>query len=123
LDWRGKDLVSLLQVGPIPIDDSNGKEIVTKLTTPLKTEKTFYTDSNGRDFLKRASQSAHYTMLGNQIVDLNILLREDYLLFCVLVLLRLNPLMVKLVSCSLLRHLVPQTQVIRQENTLKMCSW
>ncbi|KAG0615017.1 hypothetical protein M758_5G008500 [Ceratodon purpureus] len=40
-------------VGPIPVDDSNGKEIVTKLTTPLKTKKTFYTDSNGRDFLKR----------------------------------------------------------------------
>ncbi|XP_024378993.1 alpha-mannosidase At3g26720 isoform X1 [Physcomitrium patens] len=40
-------------VGPIPIDDSNGKEIVTKFTTPLRTEKTFYTDSNGRDFLKR----------------------------------------------------------------------
>lgn len=40
-------------VGPIPIDDSNGKEIVTKITTPLKTEKSFYTDSNGRDFLKR----------------------------------------------------------------------
>jgi alpha-mannosidase len=40
-------------VGPIPVDDSNGKEIVTKLSTPLKTQKTFYTDSNGRDFLKR----------------------------------------------------------------------
>ena len=44
-----------MQVGPIPIDDSNGKEIVTKITTPLKTQKTFYTDSNGRDFLKRVS--------------------------------------------------------------------
>jgi len=40
-------------VGPIPVDDGNGKEIVTKLSTPLQTQKTFYTDSNGRDFLKR----------------------------------------------------------------------
>ena len=51
-----KFLYSCLQVGPIPIDDSNGKEVVTKLTTPLQTQKTFYTDSNGRDFLKRVSE-------------------------------------------------------------------
>lgn len=40
-------------IGPIPIEDSLGKELVTKLMTPLRTNKTFYTDSNGRDFLKR----------------------------------------------------------------------
>ncbi|KAI4366760.1 hypothetical protein MLD38_022594 [Melastoma candidum] len=40
-------------VGPIPADDSIGKEVVTQFTTSLETNKTFYTDSNGRDFLKR----------------------------------------------------------------------
>ncbi|XP_042002646.1 probable alpha-mannosidase At5g13980 [Salvia splendens] len=40
-------------VGPISIDDGNGKEIVTKLKTMIGNNKTFYTDSNGRDFLER----------------------------------------------------------------------
>ncbi|XP_062108749.1 alpha-mannosidase At3g26720-like [Humulus lupulus] len=41
------------QIGPIPVDDSIGKEITTQITTALKTNGTFYTDSNGRDFIKR----------------------------------------------------------------------
>ncbi|PIA40881.1 hypothetical protein AQUCO_02400144v1 [Aquilegia coerulea] len=41
------------QVGPIPIDDGIGKEVATQITTTMKTNKTFYTDSNGRDFIKR----------------------------------------------------------------------
>ncbi|KAK9120231.1 hypothetical protein Scep_018324 [Stephania cephalantha] len=40
-------------VGPIPVGDGIGKEIVTQITTNMKTNKTFYTDSNGRDFIKR----------------------------------------------------------------------
>lgn len=40
-------------VGPIPVDDGIGKELVTQITTNLRTNKTFYTDSNGRDFIKR----------------------------------------------------------------------
>ncbi|XP_031378258.1 alpha-mannosidase At3g26720-like [Punica granatum] len=40
-------------VGPIPIDDGIGKEVVTRITTTMRTNKTFYTDSNGRDFLER----------------------------------------------------------------------
>ncbi|CAI9113742.1 OLC1v1014408C1 [Oldenlandia corymbosa var. corymbosa] len=40
-------------VGPIPIDDRLGKEIVTKIDTSIKSNQTFYTDSNGRDYLKR----------------------------------------------------------------------
>ncbi|KAL7600470.1 hypothetical protein Lser_V15G23617 [Lactuca serriola] len=40
-------------VGPIPIDDGVGKEIVTQITTTMKSNKTFYIDSNGRDFLQR----------------------------------------------------------------------
>ncbi|KAL0425205.1 UNVERIFIED_CONTAM: putative alpha-mannosidase [Sesamum radiatum] len=40
-------------VGPIPIDDGIGKEIVTQIKTKIGNNKTFYTDSNGRDFLER----------------------------------------------------------------------
>ncbi|KAJ7526059.1 hypothetical protein O6H91_17G079900 [Diphasiastrum complanatum] len=40
-------------VGPIPIDDELGKELVTRLYTNISNVGEFYTDSNGRDFLKR----------------------------------------------------------------------
>ncbi|XP_074562750.1 alpha-mannosidase-like, partial [Curcuma longa] len=40
-------------IGPIPTDDGTGKEVITQLTTNMVTNSTFYTDSNGRDFLKR----------------------------------------------------------------------
>ncbi|XP_054805405.1 probable alpha-mannosidase At5g13980 isoform X2 [Prosopis cineraria] len=40
-------------VGPIPIDDGVGKEIATQIKTNLGSNKTFYTDSNGRDFMER----------------------------------------------------------------------
>ncbi|XVE67610.1 hypothetical protein DITRI_Ditri09bG0001700 [Diplodiscus trichospermus] len=40
-------------VGPVPIDDGFGKEVATQITTSLENNKTFYTDSNGRDFIKR----------------------------------------------------------------------
>lgn len=40
-------------VGPIPIDDGIGKEVISRFTTDLKTDNTFYTDSNGREELKR----------------------------------------------------------------------
>lgn len=45
--------ILILQVGPIPINDGIGKEIVTKITTGMETNKKFYTDSNGRDFIER----------------------------------------------------------------------
>uniref|UniRef100_A0A6V7QUP3 Alpha-mannosidase n=1 Tax=Ananas comosus var. bracteatus TaxID=296719 RepID=A0A6V7QUP3_ANACO len=40
-------------VGPVPVDDEIGKEVAVQITTTMMTNKTFYTDSNGRDFLKR----------------------------------------------------------------------
>ncbi|KAK9129463.1 hypothetical protein Sjap_009950 [Stephania japonica] len=40
-------------VGPIPTDDGVGKEVITRITANMVTQKTFYTDSNGRDFIKR----------------------------------------------------------------------
>lgn len=41
------------KIGPIPTDDSIGKEVITRLTANMVTDKVFYTDSNARDFLKR----------------------------------------------------------------------
>ncbi|KAL2500188.1 Glycosyl hydrolase family 38 protein [Abeliophyllum distichum] len=40
-------------IGPIPVDDGFGKEITAQIKTSLNTNETFYTDSNGRDFIKR----------------------------------------------------------------------
>lgn len=40
-------------VGPIPVDDGVGKEIITRFDTDMKTYGKFFTDSNGREILKR----------------------------------------------------------------------
>nr|XP_043872004.1 lysosomal alpha-mannosidase [Solea senegalensis] len=40
-------------VGPLPIDDSLGKEVITRLDTSIKSSEFFYTDSNGREMLQR----------------------------------------------------------------------
>ncbi|XP_064609244.1 lysosomal alpha-mannosidase-like [Liolophura sinensis] len=40
-------------VGPIPIDDKVGKEVVNRIQTDMMTDRTFYTDANGRQILKR----------------------------------------------------------------------
>ncbi|KAG8660242.1 alpha-mannosidase-like isoform X2 [Manihot esculenta] len=40
-------------IGPIPTEDSIGKEVITQMTANMVTDKVYYTDSNGRDFLKR----------------------------------------------------------------------
>jgi hypothetical protein len=45
-------------IGPVSIEDGRGKEIVTRYTTPvIKSASTFYTDSNGREFLQRRRNS------------------------------------------------------------------
>ncbi|XP_059645280.1 alpha-mannosidase At3g26720 isoform X3 [Cornus florida] len=52
--YKGKEHAEVeFNIGPIPVDDRVGKEITTQITTVMKTNKTFYTDSNGRDFIKR----------------------------------------------------------------------
>ncbi|KAK9272279.1 hypothetical protein L1049_002650 [Liquidambar formosana] len=52
--YQGKEHAEVeFIVGPIPIDDRIGKEVATQITTTMKTNKTFYTDSSGRDFIKR----------------------------------------------------------------------
>ncbi|XP_067877358.1 lysosomal alpha-mannosidase [Heterodontus francisci] len=40
-------------VGPIPVADTIGKEVISRFDTPLKTAGIFYTDSNGREILTR----------------------------------------------------------------------
>ncbi|XP_055975225.1 lysosomal alpha-mannosidase [Sorex fumeus] len=40
-------------VGPIPVGDGWGKEVISRFDTPLKTGGKFYTDSNGREILLR----------------------------------------------------------------------
>jgi hypothetical protein len=40
-------------VGPIPVDDGRGKEIVTRLSSNIDSSGIFYTDSNGREFMER----------------------------------------------------------------------
>ena len=40
-------------VGPIPVEDGQGKEVVMRLTTDIANEATWYTDSNGREWQKR----------------------------------------------------------------------
>ena len=44
---------SYIIVGPIPINDGVGKEIVTRYNTNVDNDAIFYTDSNGREFMKR----------------------------------------------------------------------
>ncbi|KAL5564813.1 hypothetical protein UlMin_027977 [Ulmus minor] len=52
--YKGKEHAEFeFTIGPIPIDDGIGKEIVTKITSSLNNNKKFYTDSNGRDFIER----------------------------------------------------------------------
>ncbi len=40
-------------VGPIPVSDGVGKEVIAKYGVPLKSEGVFYTDSNGRQMVER----------------------------------------------------------------------
>jgi hypothetical protein len=40
-------------VGPIPIDDGNGKEVISRFSTNVATDEAFYTDGNGREMQPR----------------------------------------------------------------------
>lgn len=49
-------------VGPIPVDDEIGKEIVTVYkSSTISNNGVFYTDSNGREMMKRQKNFRHYT--------------------------------------------------------------
>uniref|UniRef100_T1PFV0 Alpha-mannosidase n=1 Tax=Musca domestica TaxID=7370 RepID=T1PFV0_MUSDO len=47
-------------VGPIPIQDNIGKEVITRFTSNLKNSGVFYTDSNGREMLRRVRNQREY---------------------------------------------------------------
>ncbi|XP_077246592.1 alpha-mannosidase-like isoform X2 [Tasmannia lanceolata] len=52
--YRGKDYAEVeFTIGPVPLDDGIGKEVITRIQANMATDRSFYTDSNGRDFLKR----------------------------------------------------------------------
>ena len=52
--YEGEDYVEVeWTVGPVPIDDGVGKEIIARFDTGIDSGDTFYTDSNGREFLER----------------------------------------------------------------------
>ena len=55
-------------VGPIPHDI--GREVITRFDTDLKTNGVFYTDSNGRQTLKRKYDPNH-RICGNDIIAAN----------------------------------------------------
>lgn len=40
-------------VGPIPVDDNIGREIITRFDTDIESNGIFFTDLNGREMLKR----------------------------------------------------------------------
>lgn len=40
-------------VGDIPINDGEGREIITRFDTDIESNEVFYTDSNGREMLER----------------------------------------------------------------------
>lgn len=40
-------------IGPVPIDDNLGKEVITRIDSSVKSGGVFYTDSNGRELLQR----------------------------------------------------------------------
>jgi lysosomal alpha-mannosidase len=67
--YDGEKLVEIEWiVGPIPIDDHMGKEIIIRYDTDIASDGSFYTDSNGREVLERKRDyrpSWNYTVYEN----------------------------------------------------------
>lgn len=40
-------------IGEIPINDGLGREVITRFDTDIKSKEIFFTDSNGREMLRR----------------------------------------------------------------------
>ncbi|KAL8049130.1 hypothetical protein ABFX02_06G001300 [Erythranthe guttata] len=84
--YKGKEHAEIeFTIGPIPVDDGFGKEIIAQISTGLNTNKTFYTDSNGRDFIKRIRDyradwdvEVHQPIAGNYYpINLGIYLKDE----------------------------------------------
>ena len=55
-------------VGPVPIEDNIGKEIIMRYDTDIQSNGIFYTDANGREVLERKRDyrpTWNYTVLEN----------------------------------------------------------
>ncbi len=61
-DWGSQEVnlfdnVSTVEVewtvGPIPIDDTIGKEVIVRYDTDIASASKYYTDANGREVLER----------------------------------------------------------------------
>ncbi|CAF4081263.1 unnamed protein product [Adineta steineri] len=50
---EGEDIEIEWTVGPIPIEDNIGKEIILRYDTDIKSQSKYYTDANGREVLQR----------------------------------------------------------------------
>jgi hypothetical protein len=59
------------KIEPIPVDDYVGKEVITRLTANMVTNSTFYTDSNGRDFIKRVCTNPIYLYFYDSLQVIN----------------------------------------------------
>lgn len=58
---RGNPGINLeYEVGPIPVSDEMGKEVIYKLTSSIDSGDVFYTDSNGREFMQRTKNTHDY---------------------------------------------------------------
>ena len=53
-------------VGPIPVNDHVGKEIIVRYQTDIKSASKYYTDANGREVLERIRD---YRPTWHHIVD------------------------------------------------------
>mmetsp|Transcript_31307 Transcript_31307/g.88764 ORF Transcript_31307/g.88764 Transcript_31307/m.88764 type:complete len:508 (-) Transcript_31307:314-1837(-) len=52
--WEGKAYLDTdWMVGPIPLEDNLGKEVVSRWTSGLNSGATFFTDANGRQLMRR----------------------------------------------------------------------
>ncbi|KAI5651043.1 hypothetical protein M9H77_37048 [Catharanthus roseus] len=92
--YKGKEHAEVeFTIGPIPVEDAVGKEVTVQIGTILKSNKTFYTDSNGRDFIKRIRDfrddwdlQVYQPIAGNYYpVNLGIYLEDENLELSVLV--------------------------------------
>ncbi len=55
-------------VGPIPIDDNIGKEVIIRYDTDIASASKYYTDANGREVLERIRDyrpTWNYTVIEN----------------------------------------------------------
>jgi len=84
--WPNSDVIEFdFVVGPIPVDDKIGKEVISRWETNLTTNGLFYTDANGRQMLERKRDfrptwklTVHEEIAGNYYpVNSRIAIKDD----------------------------------------------